>query len=156
MSQPQIGSLMKSVDDRARAALWYAEKKKWPVLCLHTIKGGKCTCHKGADCESPGKHPRYDKKLLPHGPLSYTTEPKLIAAWWTKWPGSNVGIATGEHSFDALDVDLPEGPKPFVTSSKRMGRCPIPSNRLPGRGPSNPFPVPRRKAQERCLFRQWP
>jgi hypothetical protein len=93
-----------------QAALWYADKKGWPVLPLHSIRGGKCTCSKGPDCENPGKHPRWHKDLLPHGAQSATEDPEIIKKLWAMWPDANIGIATGERSFDALDVDLPEGP----------------------------------------------
>lgn len=86
-----------------KAALEYVEKS-WPVLALHSIKDGKCTCNK-EKCESPGKHPRWHKKFLPRGVKSATTDEKIIKKWWTMWPGANIGIACGPRSFDVLDVD---------------------------------------------------
>jgi hypothetical protein len=82
------------------AALSYAAEG-WPVLPIHTIKDGKCTCSKGSECSSAGKHPH-----LPNGVSGATTDNNAIIQWWTQWPDANVAIATGEKSFDALDVDI--------------------------------------------------
>ena len=65
----------------------------WPVLALHTIKDGVCTCSKRTACGSPGKHPRTQ-----HGVKDASTDTKIIADWWTRWPDANLGIATGAKS----------------------------------------------------------
>jgi len=88
-----------------KAALDYA-KRGWPVIALHSINNGACTCGKRRDCGTAGKHPRWDKDLLPRGLYSATCDPEIISKWWTRWPNANVGIATGQKSFDALDVDV--------------------------------------------------
>ena len=88
-----------------QAALTYAERG-WPVLPLHTIIEGKCTCPKGSDCQHPGKHPR-----LFNGVNGATTDKGVINQWWTQWPDANVAIATGEQSFDVLDVDIKDDGK---------------------------------------------
>jgi hypothetical protein len=92
-------------DQCLSAALDYA-KRGWPVLPLHTIRNGVCTCSKGKDCGTPGKHPRWVKDTLEHGVKDATTDPDIIRSWWEKYPDSNVGIATGARSFDALDIDI--------------------------------------------------
>ena len=45
------------------AALRYAGLG-WPVLPLHSIRGGSCTCSRGAKCDSPGKHPRTEHGVI--------------------------------------------------------------------------------------------
>lgn len=79
------------------SALRYSDNG-WRVFPLHGIVNGQCTC--GLKCDSPGKHPRvkwHDEK---------TTDPDVITAWWTKWPDSNIGIATGpESDLWVVDVD---------------------------------------------------
>ncbi len=66
---------------------------------------GNCTCAEGAQCESPGKHPRlfgWQEKA--------SSDPVQITELWTQWPNANIGIATGEPSgFDVLDVDPRNG-----------------------------------------------
>lgn len=88
------------------AALGYAARG-WPVLPLHSIIDGRCTC--GADaCGSPGKHPI--GALAPHGVKDATTDPATIKRWWQQRPMANVGIATGAASgLVAIDIDPRHG-----------------------------------------------
>lgn len=82
------------------AAIEYS-LRGWPVLPLHSVINGKCTCSKAQNCSSPGKHP-----LIPNGVLGASTETEKIQEWWSSWPSANVGIATGAGSqFVVLDVD---------------------------------------------------
>ena len=78
------------------AALGYAARG-WPVLPLHHLEEGTCTCGK-AGCTSPGKHPR-----LRHGVRDASTDAGQIRRWWKRWPEANVGIATGPVI--AIDID---------------------------------------------------
>jgi hypothetical protein len=71
------------------AALGYAARG-WPVF----------------PCEPRGKRPH--GRLVPHGLKESTTDAAVIERWWHRLPAANIGIATG-ISFDALDVDGPEG-----------------------------------------------
>ncbi len=54
------------------------------------------------------------KPVTDHGVLDATTDVNVIEAWWKKWPHANVGIACGQNSFDALDIDGPEGEKAII------------------------------------------
>lgn len=77
----------------------------WAVFPLHNIKSGKCTCNK-PQCDSPGKHPRYDYGIIERGVLDASSEEAKIRNWWAKWPKANIGIATGEKSgIVAVDID---------------------------------------------------
>lgn len=91
------------------AALAYAARG-WLVVALHTPQpNGACSCGK-ADCDSIGKHPRWDAQLLPNGLKNATTDSGVIRVWWTLWPDANIGIATGARSgLWALDVDPAHG-----------------------------------------------
>jgi hypothetical protein len=76
------------------------------VLAIHTPTKIGCSCGKD-DCDSIGKHPRWHSDLA-HGAHSATTDPNIIKKWWVRWPAANIAIATGENSFDVLDVDVSE------------------------------------------------
>jgi len=81
------------------AALWYAEHG-WPVVPLHSIEDGACTC-KRAGCSSPGKHPR-----TRHGPKDANRNDIQVSGWWRTWPDANIGIKTGKHAgIVVLDID---------------------------------------------------
>lgn len=101
------------------AALKYA-RRGWPVVPLwwptsySLVKAEqRCACltvprwcrkcnskHPPEKCDSPGKHP-----LTRHGLKDASTDPKVIAEWWQRWPEANVGICTG-FAFDVLDLDV--------------------------------------------------
>jgi hypothetical protein len=85
----------------------------WPVVPLHTPRpDGSCSCRRGAACDHAGKHPRYHPHDLPNGLYSATTDVRLIARWWARWPDANIGIATGAAS-GLLVVDL-DGPADYL------------------------------------------
>ena len=86
-------------------ALSYA-KRGWKVLPLHFItNNGICSCQKGANCKSAGKHP-----MLQHGLKDASSDPADINKWWDRWEYSNIGIVTGDISgFWVLDIDPRNG-----------------------------------------------
>ena len=72
-----------------KLAEWAAKyaAAKLPVLPLHTIRAGRCTCR--TDCgRNAGKHP-----LTPHGKDDATTDLRQVAAWWDHWPWANIASA---------------------------------------------------------------
>ncbi|WP_235827720.1 bifunctional DNA primase/polymerase [Acetivibrio saccincola] len=83
------------------AALKYAEANI-PVIPLHWIcEDGSCSCKKGQQCDSKGKHPLYTGWYK-----NSTADVEQIRKWWTKTPYANIGIPTGEKSgWLVLDVD---------------------------------------------------
>ena len=82
-----------------KVALGYAERG-WYIFPLHSVDGGLCTCGK-PDCCDQGKHPR-----TRHGYKDATQDATQLRHWWQRWPGANIGAATGAVSdFFALDVD---------------------------------------------------
>ena len=79
----------------------------WAVVPLHSVRKGRCTCPKGADCPSPGKHPR-----IPTWRAYQVQRPTAeeVRTWWSRWPKANVGVLTGSISgIICLDIDGPEG-----------------------------------------------
>lgn len=66
-----------------------------------------CECRKGIGCPSAGKHPRIGEWTK-----QATTNARQIEQWWTEYPRSNVGIATGaESGITVLDIDPKSGGK---------------------------------------------
>ena len=87
-----------------KRALSYAAKG-WLVVPMHTAQDGKCSCHRGANCQNAGKHP-----MTPHGVKDATINRKTIKSWWDATPLANIGIATGRKSeIVVLDIDPRNG-----------------------------------------------
>ena len=102
-----------------KAALAYAKRLKFPIIPLHTIINGKCTCNK-PNCTSPGKHPRLSKWQ----DLA-TTDKDTIIKWWRQWPQSNIGLQTGTKSrFFVLDVDGGQGSESLEQLTDNHGALP--------------------------------
>lgn len=94
------------------AALVYAARG-WPVLPLHSIDAGRCTCG-NSKCDHPGKHPRTQ-----HGLKDATTAELQIRLWWKRWPTANVGIRTGATArLVVLDLDARKG---GLESARQLG-----------------------------------
>jgi len=55
-------------------------------------------------CRARGKVPATER-----GCLDATRDPEQIAAWWTRWPTANIGIACGPTGVVVIDLDGPEG-----------------------------------------------
>lgn len=75
-----------------------------PVLPLHAMRGGCCTCGRPAgtgpaDCHSPAKHP-----LTRNGKDDASTDLGVIAEWLARWPGCNWGVRP-PAGVVVLDVD---------------------------------------------------
>ncbi len=89
-------------------ALKYAEKYDMAIVPLHFPIEGKCSCHKGSQCISPGKHP-----IISNGQHGWSKDPEQIKDWWGKWPNANIGVVTGEASngLAIIDIDSEEGLK---------------------------------------------
>jgi hypothetical protein len=88
------------------AALAYAARGR-PVLPIYEPRAGACSCARGAECASPGKHPQWDAVLCPSGLESATTEPATIVQMAARWPTSNIGMRC--DGLVVVDVDGDEG-----------------------------------------------
>jgi hypothetical protein len=82
------------IEPSAQAACEYTELG-YRVLPVHGITaGGKCTCQGRAEkCfrGKPGKHPR----ILDWSNRA-TSSTRTILEWWTRFPGSNIALLTGD------------------------------------------------------------
>lgn len=75
-----------------------------PVFpCHYTLPNGDCSCSKGPECKSKGKHP-----LTEHGYKEASTDPAVIRAWWKKQPKANIAIHPGKE-FVYMDLDVKKG-----------------------------------------------
>jgi putative DNA primase/helicase len=92
----------------------------WPVIPLHSVENGRCSCERGEACSHPGKHPR-----TLHGVKDATTGRKQIKAWLEKRPKDNFGIATGLSSgIFVLDIDGKVGKASLKELQAEHGRLP--------------------------------
>lgn len=100
-------------DALVASALSYAARG-WHVFPIYppTFVDGEavCTCRKAQECETdPGKHPRCNWVNGTGSSLintAATSDPDAVSAWWTAWPNSSIGIATGRISgIYVVDVD---------------------------------------------------
>lgn len=89
------------------------------VIPLHSITlTGQCTCQQ-PDCAPKGKHPR-----TPNGSRDATTDPDTIRSWWSRWPGANVGIATGLGGLYVIDLDGDDGARSWQQLEAEHGDTP--------------------------------
>ena len=76
----------------------------WYVLPVYGIVDSQCSCGKGENCPSPGKHPR-----IGGWQNQATTDVATIRRWWQKWPHANIGIVAGKSGLVVLDIDPKHG-----------------------------------------------
>lgn len=86
---------------RLQLATEYA-KRGWRVVLVHGIDPttGECDCRKGAACPRPAKHPMFSGWQM-----KASTNVKVLASWFEKYPTANVGIATGRGFGVVVDLD---------------------------------------------------
>lgn len=127
------------------AAMYYASKG-WRVIPVRWITAeGTCSCHRGAECPSPGKHPVHDD-----WPEVSSADIDTVADWWepepkipaTDWfPLANVGIVTGWKSgIFVLDEDTyAGGSQTLAAYERRNGEMPETRVHQTGRGGTHYF-----------------
>lgn len=117
------------MNNNLKWALKYSEAG-YPVIPLHTIEKGRCTCNK-SNCSSPGKHPIYE--LVPNGHLNATTDSDTINRWWNDYPYANIGIRC--DSLLVVDIDGPQGQAQWNELVEKYGEYdPTPVVRTGGGG----------------------
>jgi len=80
-------------------------RRGWPVFPLFGVRDGACECAR-SQCDEPSKFGKHPRTL--HGFQDASTDEEAIRRWWTMWPSSNVGIATGD-GLVVIDVDPRSG-----------------------------------------------
>lgn len=116
-----------------KAASVYA-RLGWAPVPLHSAVGGVCSCSKGSDCPSAGKHPR-----IANWAEAATSDAATIAEWIARYPAANVGIATGAASgIWVLDVDPDnDGPATLAALVAEHGPLPVTAEQRTGSGGSH-------------------
>lgn len=105
----------------------------WKLVRLHGVVSPEvCTCWKGKDCGTPGKHPVDDSWHL-HA----TSDEDTIAEWFATGRPVNVGVLLGPAS-GVIDVEL-DGPEASAAWSELgLGEINTPTY-VAGRGPHRLF-----------------
>lgn len=115
---------------------WVAEHCSthgWKAVRLHGVKApGVCTCWKGANCGTPGKHP-----VETAWELHATDDAETILEWFAAEQQPNVGILLGPKSgVIDIEIDSPEAHEAW--SSLGLGDLETPTYTA-GRGPHRLF-----------------
>ncbi|MGH8931919.1 MAG: bifunctional DNA primase/polymerase [Egibacteraceae bacterium] len=101
------------------AAELYA-RAGWPVLPLHDVAWGVCSCKLHRDCRHEGRHPRTE-----HGFHDATTDLRQVKSWWGMYPFANIGIATGGTSrLSVVDLDGRPGRHSWQQLAREHGAGP--------------------------------
>lgn len=101
-----VGSELTADDNASRLnALLSLAAKGWHLFPCHAIVLGFCSCSKGRECTSPGKHP-----MTYRGVKDATTDPGRIRTWHAIYPNANWALACGRESgVLVVDVDPRHG-----------------------------------------------
>lgn len=100
---PKVLNLVPKV--QPKAAEFYASQFGWRVFPLYEVHAGVCSCKAGAECRTPGKHPRIGIPPSAKGEHPATTDIKKIREWWRKWPTANIGVWLAGSNTVVLDID---------------------------------------------------
>lgn len=83
----------------------------WNVIALHAPTDKGCTCRRGKECTSIGKHPRHNEWQL-----KATTDEDQVQKWFDVWPNSNVGVKLGKQSgIIDIECDTSEAERELLT-----------------------------------------
>jgi hypothetical protein len=113
-------------------AISYAQRG-WLILPVYGVReAGVCTCWKGHDCGSPGKHPTTEAWQL-----SATSNEDEIISWFEDDNPINIGLLLGPRS-GVVDVELDGQAAEAAWNSLGLGEIYTPTYRA-GRGPHRLF-----------------
>jgi hypothetical protein len=95
----------------AAEALNYAARGILIFPLWHAVDG-VCQCSRRGACDRAAKHPRTPKGLPNWGA---TTNPQIVARWWTQWPDAGIGMPAGANRLAVIDVDPAHGGADTIT-----------------------------------------
>ncbi len=104
----------------------------WHIIPMNSVRpDGYCTCSKGKDCSSPGKHPRIKDWVD-----KASAKPEIINEWLSKWTDTNIAVATGRRSgIIVLDIDIKyNGDAELQKLERQLGKLPDTLTVLTGGG----------------------
>lgn len=81
------------MSDIFKAAARYAAELDWPIVRNYGMRDGRCMCHLGHGCATPGKHP-VEADWMPHA----TKDEDTIASWFDDGQQWNIGLPMGPVS----------------------------------------------------------
>src|SRR5581483_2278194 len=120
MNEPAAGRMPLNDDVSTVEEALACARRGWPVVPLHGIVDGRCTCQGRANCR-PGKHP-ISSGWQQHA----TTDEAAIRKMFDGTVPVNLGIATGRRSgLVVLDVDPRNGGEETL-EELRLEHGPIP------------------------------
>jgi hypothetical protein len=89
--------------------------------------------------------PRGKTPLVKRGFKAATRDEAQIHEWWTRWPDSNIGIATGTASgLLVVDIDSLDGAKHLGELAEQFGKLPRTARVVTGKGYHLYFCLPAR------------
>lgn len=93
----------------------------WKLIPVYGVRhGGGCTCRKGKDCPSPGKHP------IPKGWQDLATDDEdQLTAWFEQWPDANLGLRMGPQS-GVVDIEF-DGEEGRAFADEHLKECYTPT-----------------------------
>ena len=65
-------------------------------------------CHEAPWTNSKGEARKAKEPYTKNGFKDATTDPKIITAWWNRWPAALIGVYAEKSGFFAVDVDDPQ------------------------------------------------
>lgn len=118
--------------DTMTTALSYAQMG-WKLIELAgVVEPEVCTCWKGRDCGTPGKHP-----ISPAWQETATDQEEIIASWFERNPLANIGLLLGPKS-GVIDVELDSKEAKAAWNELNLGEVYTPTY-TSGRGPHRLF-----------------
>lgn len=116
----------------ANEAIYHASRG-WQIVQLYgVVRPGVCSCWKGADCGTPGKHP-----VEAAWPEYATSDEEKIASWFDGPDARNIGIMLGPRS-GVIDVEIDDDVAKQAWNDLNLGEIYTPTY-TSGRGPHRLF-----------------
>jgi hypothetical protein len=95
----------------------------WPLIALHGVAAGTCSCPKGKDCgHGAGKHPCVGNDWQTRA----TADRAAVSQWAARWPSCNWGVLTGPRSgVFMIGPDGEKGLEDMADLTRELGDLPL-------------------------------